>query len=177
MGRGSECCRVSHVRPTYSLAPKGSRAAGPRGQPETPLAGGGGRGTQTTPPRLRSLLWAFSWWDRLRRSPIPVLGPRRVWVLWLGEGAGAFSGLPMGPWVHLPPGWPLRAPPSDPLSRPHSPLPRLFPTSCFLPGPGATEGCLEWGRWWGPPGGRCVLPLLLPLPSDPHSPFEISLGS
>lgn len=100
MGRGSECCRVSHVRPTYSLAPKGSRAAGPRGQPETPLAGGGGRGTQTTPPRLRSLLWAFSWWDRLGRSPIPVLGPRRVWVLWLGEGAGAFSGLPMGPWVH-----------------------------------------------------------------------------
>lgn len=93
-GRGSECCRVSHVRPTYSLAPKGSSAAGPWGQQEPPLARGGGRGTQTIPPRLPSLLPAFAWWDRLGRSPNPVLGPRLVWVLWLGEGAGAWSGLP-----------------------------------------------------------------------------------
>lgn len=42
---------------------------------------------------------------------------------------------------------PLSAPPSDhPPSRRFSTPPWLFPTSCFLPGSGAIEVCLEWGR-------------------------------
>lgn len=59
-----------------------------------------------------------------------------------GKGRGPGLASRIGPSVHLPPGWPLHAPSSDPPSRPFSPLPRLFPTSCFLPGSGATEGCL-----------------------------------
>lgn len=55
-GRGAECCRVSHVRATYSPAPTGSWAAGPWGQQEPPLARGGGRSAQTTPPHFPSLL-------------------------------------------------------------------------------------------------------------------------
>lgn len=98
-GRGAECCRVSHVRPTYSPAPTGSRAAGPWGQQEPPLAGGGGLGAQTTPPRLPSLLRAFVWWDRLGRSPNPVLGPGGEWVPRLGEETGAWDGLSIAPSV------------------------------------------------------------------------------
>lgn len=59
-GRGALCRRVSHVRPTYSPTPTGSRAAGPWGQPEPRLARGGDRGAQTTPPCLPSALRALA---------------------------------------------------------------------------------------------------------------------
>lgn len=160
----------------HTLAPKGSTAAGPWGQQEPPLARGGGRNTQTTPPRLPSLLRAFACWDRLGRSPNPVLGPRGVWDLWMGEGAGAWSGLPIGPSVHLPPGWPLRAPPIL-----HPGLSLLcrgcFPLPVFFPALAPLRAAWSGGGGGAPPGGRLVLPLPPPLPSDSHSPFKKSWGS
>lgn len=59
-GRGAQCRRVSHVRPTYSPTPTGSRAAGPWGQQEPRLARGGDQGSQTTPPCLPSVLRALA---------------------------------------------------------------------------------------------------------------------
>lgn len=127
-------------------------------------------------PRLIFLACYRPWPDRTRRSlPQPCLGAEQCVGSPAGGGEGreAWNGLRSVHLSRLPPSLPLRTPPSNPPSRPLSPLPWLFPTSCFLPGSGAIEGRLEWGRWWGPPGGRRVLPLPPLLPSDP---LKKSLG-
>lgn len=160
--------RVSHVQ-TTSL--RLSRAPGPLGfggQQETPLVPEVGPGSQTTPPHFPSLLWAFLWWDRLGRSPNPVLGPSRVWLLQLGEGAGAWHDVLVvcrcvGPSASSS----AAVSPSIRFSIPAPLLPRLFPTSCFLPGSGATEGCLEWGRWCPPPPPEASMLFLYHHPSLP----------
>lgn len=151
------------------------RAPGPLGFGDSrrlPLPGGMGPGAQTTPPRLPSLYGPSPGGTGWAAPPSLSWGRASVGFSDWGKGRGP----EMASWssvgslvcqsVCLLLGWRLCAPPSDPPSRPLSPLPRLFPTSCFLPGSGATEGCLEWGRCWGPPGGRRALPLPPPLPSD-----------
>lgn len=161
---GAECFRVSHVRPTYS----GSHGF----QGRWALGAAGASPCQRRGPR-RS--------DNPASSSFPATGLRLVGPAGLlpqpciraelhvgspAEGRG--GGLrwpPIVRSVRLPPGRSLCALPSYSPSRPLCPLPPLFPTSCFLPSSGATEGCLEWGKWWGPPGGRRALPL--PPPSLP----------
>lgn len=173
-GRGAECCRVSHVRPTYSPAPTGSRAAGPWGHQEPPLAGGGGLGAQTTPPRLPSLLRAFVWWDRLGRSPNPVLGPKGE----LGSPTGGRDGdlgwpldRSVSVWVYLTPSPPLCAPPSDPTSRPL--LCRgCFPLPVFFPALAPPRAAWSGGSGGAPQEAGCALSLPPPLPSNPHNPLK-----
>lgn len=172
---GAECFRVSHVRPTYS----GSHGF----QGRWALGAAGASPCQRRGPR-RS--------DNPASSSFPATGLRLVGPAGLlpqpciraelhvgspAEGRG--GGLrwpPIVRSVRLPPGRSLCALPSYSPSRPLCPLPPLFPTSCFLPSSGATEGCLEWGKWWGPPGGRRALPLPPPSLPTPKSLLK-SLGS
>jgi hypothetical protein len=156
-GRGAECRRVSHVRPTYSRAPTGSRSLGPGATGAFPCPGRGPR----CPDKPRSSFLSAVGLGLMGLAvllPQLSLGPESCVVSgWGRRGGGGGGG---GGWYSK---WlpsvcvsdcrPPRAPPSDSSSRLFSRLPWLFPTSCFLPGSGAMEGCLEWGRWGGPPGG------------------------
>lgn len=103
--------------------------------------------------------------------PSPVWGPSRVRVGTVpgGEGGGRGPGMAVFPSAC----WPAAA---RPCIRSSIPAPLLcrgcFPLPVFFPALAPSRAAWSGGGGGAPPGGRLVLPLPAPLPSDPYSPFR-----
>lgn len=134
-GRGAQCHRVSHVRPTYSPLPDSHRLSGCRALGAAGVSPHPGRGPRRPDNPALSSLYVTGLGLTEPVGPLqPCLGSRSCVD---SHGKARDQTAPRS--VFFSDCRPLLALPSDPPSRRFSALPWLFPTSCFLPGSGAIE--------------------------------------
>lgn len=154
------------MRPTYSLAPKGSRAAGPRGQPEPPSPEEGPRDRDN--PASSSPAMGLRLVGPAGPLPHPSLGAAPCVGSLAGEGVEPL--LPSR-WVHGSIFASLAGRCGRSSIRSSIPAPlssaAAVSTSCFLSALAPPRAA--WSKRQGSPGGRRVLPL--PLPSSLPTPI------